>query len=268
MPKSLLPTLFALICSLTAISQTTQPSCSAAIAGNVAGPLTAITRIGAATPYSLTATIRTEMKLSDGNTISGFTTSRQARDSQGHVRVDQPSVCATDKNHQPQWQGTITVTDYVAKTVTTWQDMLNSPTKTATVIHLPTLTTPTPPTPQQELRMAQSASRFSERDSPKTKRDSYQVEDLGKRNIAGLEASGMRITRTTPSGMQGNSQPLTYVEEKWISDQYGIILLDIKDDPIFGKATYEVTNFTRAEPDASLFQPPADYKIEDRSLPQ
>jgi hypothetical protein len=42
-----------------------------------------------------------------------------------------------------------------------------------------------------------------------------------------------------------------------------MVLLDIKDDPFFGKSTYEVTSFTAGEPDASLFQVPAGYTIKE-----
>jgi len=254
--------------STAAISQTTQPSCSPAIIGNIAGQTRAIMRTGVATPYSLTAIIKTEMKLANGNTISGFTTSRQARDSQGRSHVEYPVNCVLDNDHRPKWQGSITIIDPAAKTLTTWQESLNMSTKIATVAHVPSLKISNPLTAQQEYRMEQHISQFHDRTIPQAKQDSQQVEDLGRRNIVGLEASGLRITRTSPSGMVGNSLPLSYVEEKWVSDEYGIILLDINDDPIWGRSTYEVTNFTPVEPDASLFQPPADYKVEDRSITQ
>jgi len=255
--------------STAAISQTTQPSCSPAI-GAVAGQNTAITRTGVATPYSLTATIKTEMTLSDGNTISGFTTSRQARDSKGRTRVDNPNVCLADKDYQPKWQGVIEVTDPAAKTRTFWPESLTPGTKVANVTHYPSFKISNPPTEQAEYNVQKQVSQSFDNLSPEAKRHSQQskVEDLGKRNIAGLEASGLKITRTWPAGAEGNSLPLVYVEEEWVSDRYGVILLDIKDDPIFGKSTYEVTNYAPTEPDASLFQPPADYKIEDRSITQ
>jgi hypothetical protein len=250
----------ALSFSIEAISQTTPPSCSGTAIGNVVAQSAAVARIGVATPYSLTAIIKTEMKLSDGNTISGFTISRQAQDSRGRTRVDSPLTCAMDNDHQPKWQGSIVIIDPVAKTNTAWLEILNAPTKIATIMHVPAVRVSNPPTAQAEYRAAQHMSQANDHAGPQTKHDSQQIEDLGRRNINGLEASGMRITRTSPAGMAGNLLSLAYVEEKWVSDQYGIILLDIKDDPIWGKSTYEVTNFTRAEPDASLFQPPLTTK--------
>jgi hypothetical protein len=76
----------------------------------------------------------------------------------------------------------------------------------------------------------------------------------------------MRITRTVGTGVQGNARPLKYVEEKWIFNEFPIIVLDIQNDPRFGRSTYELTTFTATEPDPSLFQLPADYKLEERTL--
>ncbi len=106
--------------------------------------------------------------------------------------------------------------------------------------------------------MAESMARPRKHDSEQRK-----FEDLGKRNLAGLEASGWRVTRIIPPGMVGNTLPLTDVEERWESDQYGIYLVVVSDDPIMGKSSYEVTSFTPGEPDPLLFQLPADYKVVD-----
>lgn len=38
----------------------------------------------------------------------------------------------------------------------------------------------------------------------------------------------------------------------------------ISDDPSYGKSTTRLTNIKRDEPDKSLFEIPADYKIIDR----
>src|ERR1700689_3139052 len=114
MPKLLLLVVLPLSFLIGARTQTTQPPCSAP--GTIGAQSIAVTRTGVGTPYSLTAIVKTEMTLSNGNTISGFTTSHQARDSQGRTRVENPFVCVMDKDHQSKWQGSITVTDPVAKT--------------------------------------------------------------------------------------------------------------------------------------------------------
>jgi hypothetical protein len=196
------------------------------------------------------------MKLADGNTISGFLTSRQSRDGLCRTRVDNPMGCGIDKNGQPQWRGSIFVSDPTAKTTTGWNEGWALD-KTAIIMHVPTLQVPNPPAPRDELRGEQMRSAVHARGGG----DAEKVEDLGKRDILGLAANGMRLTRTTPAGKQGNAQPLVYVEERWVSDQYRMVLLDVYDDPVWGRCTYEVTNFTVGEPVASLFQPPADYEV-------
>jgi hypothetical protein len=268
MPKFPVLIVAAFSLSMGAISQTTQPPCSAN--GNFSAQLSAARRTGFGKPYSLTAIIKTEMTLSDGNKISAFTTSHQALDSQGRTRVEQPTSCATDSDHQPHWTGSVTVDDPPAKTYTIWIEDFWPPTlsppKVASTTHVPSIKPSIPPTAQEEYLRDQHLSQADE--NAGNKREKYTVEDLGRRNLVGLEAKGLRTTRIVPSGLLGNLLPLTYVEEEWIADDYGIILLDIKDDPIFGRSTYEVTNFTPGEPDVSLFHPPADYTISERTITQ
>ena len=265
MLKVLFPIVLGTTLPIAAISQSTQPPCSPVI--GFQAQREAVQRTGVGEPYSLTAVIKVEQKLSDGNTLSGFVSSRQVRDSQGRTRVDEPWMCAMDKDHQPHWEGNITVDDPVSNTYTLWQQTFSLPRKVATVTHVTSLKVSHPPTMQEELRMAQGLSRAPANGTDESKTTiKVQADDLGKREIAGMEASGMRITHTKPVGMLGNSLPIIVVEEKWVSDRYGIVLLDVNDDPLMGRSTYQVTSFTPGEPDASLFQPPADYKIEDRSL--
>jgi hypothetical protein len=265
MPKSLCLIVFALGFPGSVVGQTAQLSCSATALGDTVGQLDSVRRTGLGTAYSLMATVKTEVKLPDGNIISGFLTSRQARDSEGRTRVDQPMICATDEHDQPKWQGSMTITDPVARTILRWVSLSNSMDKTANVTHETSMPTPRLMTGQMEYRMAKLTSDLRDRRRAKDRRptEEVNVEDLGQRSISGLGASGMRVTRTVPAGTQGNSLPLAYVEEKWVSDAYGMVLLDIKDDPFFGKSTYEVTSFTAGEPDASLFQVPAGYTIKE-----
>jgi hypothetical protein len=41
----------------------------------------------------------------------------------------------------------------------------------------------------------------------------------------------------------------------------------VKDDPRIGRSTFEIEELTVGEPDASLFAPPAGYKIVDPNPP-
>ena len=262
MMKPLLPILLVISLGIPAISQTTQLSCSGK--NGFGAQFHTVSTTGVDTPYTLLATIKTESKLPDGTTRSGSTTSRQVRDSQGRTRVENPSLCALDKDQQPHWVGSITVTDPIANTYTSWQQNFPSSAHTVSVTHmLSGLRMPKPLTGQDEYALEKRMSQSSD-----SKLESRQVEDLGTRNIVGLQASGFRVTRSRTSVIAGNPILLTNVEEKWISDQYRMVLLDIQDDPIGGKSSYEVTEFNQDEPDASLFKSPAGYESDDRTMTQ
>ncbi len=89
-------------------------------------------------------------------------------------------------------------------------------------------------------------------------------EDLGTRNIAGIDTVGIRETATTDAGTMGNDQPVISTSESWHSEQLGINLLSIRTSPFFGKQTFTITELTAAEPDPQLFQLPAGFKINDQ----
>lgn len=89
-------------------------------------------------------------------------------------------------------------------------------------------------------------------------------EELGKRNIAGIETVGTRETTTIYSGTLGNDQPLTYMSESWHSNELGINLLSIRTSPFFGKQTFTITEITAADPDPQLFDLPAGFKVNDQ----
>jgi hypothetical protein len=89
-------------------------------------------------------------------------------------------------------------------------------------------------------------------------------EDLGTRNIVGIDTAGVRETRVIAAGVMGNDLPLTGMSEYWHSDQLGINLLSIRTGPTFGKQTFTVTELTSAEPDPQLFERPAGFKVNDQ----
>lgn len=86
-------------------------------------------------------------------------------------------------------------------------------------------------------------------------------EKLGTQTIEGLEAEGTRHTITIPAGEQGNSQPVVISSEAWYSPELKMNVLSKESNPMTGERTTKLTNVSRGEPAASLFQPPADYAI-------
>jgi hypothetical protein len=96
------------------------------------------------------------------------------------------------------------------------------------------------------------------------------TEDLGTQTFQGIEAHGYRVTSIIPTGEFGNDQPLTSITETWTATAPGLrrfVAHEVKDSPFIGKIIRELTNFTQAEPDASVFQTPADYEIVNKPAP-
>jgi hypothetical protein len=86
-------------------------------------------------------------------------------------------------------------------------------------------------------------------------------EDLGADTMEGLPVRGSRVTETYEPGALGSNRALTIVTENWYSDDLKINLLTERTDPRFGVQTVRVTNLVRAEPEASTFALPADYRV-------
>jgi hypothetical protein len=97
-----------------------------------------------------------------------------------------------------------------------------------------------------------------------TEKGSQSWEDLGSRNMLGVDTVGVRETTVTNAGVMGNDQPLTSFTEYWHSQQLGVNLLSIRSSPFFGKQTFTITELTVGEPDANLFRLPAGYQVNDQ----
>jgi hypothetical protein len=91
------------------------------------------------------------------------------------------------------------------------------------------------------------------------------VEKLGTQMIEGVAAEGERNTTTIPEGEQGNDRPFYVTMETWTSPDLKIVVLQKSSDPRSGEQITKITNLSRSEPDASLFQPPPDYTIVDET---
>jgi hypothetical protein len=90
-----------------------------------------------------------------------------------------------------------------------------------------------------------------------------KTESLGKQAIEGVEAEGARSVITIPEGRIGNDRPIEIVSERWDSPELQTVVLSKHNDPRFGETVYRLTNINRAEPAQTLFEVPADYKVEE-----
>jgi TonB family protein len=92
------------------------------------------------------------------------------------------------------------------------------------------------------------------------------TEQLAKQMVEGVECEGTRAVTTMPMGAIGNERPIETVYETWFSQELKMMILSKRSDPRFGESTYRVTNISRSEPDAGLFQVPSEYTIVDSIL--
>jgi hypothetical protein len=87
-------------------------------------------------------------------------------------------------------------------------------------------------------------------------------EPLGRRTIAGIDTIGRRVTLTVPPGALGNDAPYQLVDERWESPELRLLVAAQMKDSRTGTVDYELSNISRSEPAASLFDVPADYTWE------
>jgi len=238
-------------------------------------------------PYAAEAVTESTQTLSDGNRIQHKSSASVFRDSEGRTRREQtlgaigPWAVSGDA---PQ---TIFIDDIVAGV----HYILNPKDRTARKISLKPLAmvaTDEPGGEVGEVALAISHAqpgqnmRFERRvagpggqtiafaGSTEVSVDGFesalpkpQTESLGKRVIEGIEAEGTRTTITLPAGQVGNEQPIQTVSESWFSPELQIVVMSKNSDPRMGETVYRLTGIGRAEQPRSLFEIPADYKIEE-----
>lgn len=100
---------------------------------------------------------------------------------------------------------------------------------------------------------------------PDPSRPERKSESLGEQVFGEVLAQGSLITTTYPIGYEGNDRPIVVSNETWISRDLKLEIMRKSIDPHYGMNLREMTNIRKAEPDAALFQIPADFTIVDES---
>ena len=225
-------------------------------------------------PYAAEAITESTQTLSDGNRIQRKSSASVYRDSEGRTRREQTL------NSIGPWaaSGDAPLTIFIDDSVAGVHYILNPKDHTARKISLPnpkdgdvTFTAAVPPgKPMMRFErhiagpggsagetIAFEGSAF-ESALPKP-----QTESLGKRVIEGIEAEGTRTTITLPPGQIGNELPIQTVSERWFSPELQVVVMSKNSDPRMGDTIYRLTGINRSEQPRSLFEVPADYKIEE-----
>jgi hypothetical protein len=193
-----------------------------------------------------------EQNFTDGNTEHWTLETIQARDEAGRTMRQHIEGCALDGSGQPQLRLQTAVNDPSAKTNAFWSTGLGTM-ALVTLVHQQ-IQTPPP----------------DWKDIPRTPMPNYRPavtrEDLGTRTIAGIEATGSRITQIMPAGSEGNDMPIKTVSETWLDKQNHVTLMAVTEDPRTGRHTWEVESLTIGPPDRALFTPPANYKVWEQNI--
>jgi hypothetical protein len=235
-------------------------------------------------PYSATMTTQSVQTLADGNRIVQTFTGSTARDSEGRTRQDAmlPNLGNLSAANAPhlvfiqdpvsQASYTLNLTDKTAQKMQTALIEAGGAGPGASVsgglgsasakffIQAESRGTNAPPLPPPP---AIAMAEFVGDD------DAAQVtnEDLGSQTMEGVAVNGKRTTRTIPAGQIGNDRPITIISEVWTSPDLKTVVYSKRSDPRTGEQTFQLTNIVRAEPDASLFIVPSDFKIVDGPQP-
>jgi hypothetical protein len=225
-------------------------------------------------PYSATITNQSVQTLADGNRIVQTSNGSTARDSQGRTRQETalPPIGNLSAANAPrlvfihdtvaQTSYTLNLTDRTAQKIPTFSIATMGPGPlggaTTTYMRMESgvpagsgpLPLPPPPMAVQATLIENDQAQIS-------------TEDLGSKTMEGVIANGVRTTHTIPADEIGNEKPISIVTEVWTSPDLKTVIYSKRNDPRMGEQTFQLTNIVRAEPDASLFRVPADFKTVD-----
>jgi hypothetical protein len=254
------------------------------------------TRITTGRPYSAEATTEFVQVLGDGNKIVRKATVRIHRDGEGRTRREELAADGTVKS--------VSIYDPVAQITYVLDPATRTARKSAVVMVMPrTMTTEDRQKIELKMMTERQASErvggrvtivtpaeFPAQAAPDEMRkrmvetvvgapgagrgvvqpavrggDVQNEESLGQKMFEGVLADGKRVTTVLPAGSIGNQQPITVLSEQWFAPDLEILVMTRHSDPRTGETSYSLSNITRGEPAAGLFDVPPDYTIQESS---
>jgi hypothetical protein len=219
-------------------------------------------------PYSAKAVTKSTQTLADGNRIVNTTEVLLARDSQGRTRREQ-KLNAMGPWTAEKETSVVTITDPTSKAT-----VVVGPNGQSTMRHSTVATTISGGSGGAvALHAPDGAATFQHRveatssakagtvvfvngglTHAQARAEDEVTEDLGSQVIEGVLAQGKRTRSTIPAGKIGNERPINIVSESWFSPELQMVVLSKRSDPRTGESEFRLTEISRAEPSASLFE--------------
>jgi hypothetical protein len=193
-------------------------------------------------PFSAEETIEWT-RLTDGQgTLVSHLTARIVRDSQGRLYRERHGFVPAGSDRQSPLQETY-ISDPAAHTLTTCIPLQ----RTCTITDF-----------KPQIMLADAPV------GPFDKgRRNLTRESLGNDTTLGLSVVGTRDTVTIAPGTIGNDASLTITTDLWKSPDLEIDLVVRRQDPREGIQSIHLSNLSRGEPDAQIFNTPDGYTIKD-----
>jgi hypothetical protein len=200
-------------------------------------------------PFRAEMIVEIERKLADGNTLNKKRTVVFYRDHKGRLREEQMIEFTAPT---------------AGKTAPTQTVTLNDPQTGTQHFLIPNL--------KMGFRMKSPPPLISDwevlRSTPWSPQPEQQSTSqvLGNQVIEGIQCEGRIDTVKVPAGSAGNAYPMEIRTERWYSADLQINLLVKHTDPRNGETVIRMVNITREEPPESLFEVPADYRIQEGEM--
>jgi hypothetical protein len=184
----------------------------------------------------------------DGSIVNVKTVRDIARDSRGRIHNEARELLPASSTRMPQITR-ILIYDPQTRT-STWVDPGEQTFRTQTV--------PRPPETEPPALAFASPSGATMPQSDFTKH-----EDLGLREIEGVQVHGVRETQTIPPADASSGREIVVTDEYWYSADLRINLVISHTDPRTGSVKLTVSQIGRTEPDPALFEIPRGFKAAD-----
>jgi len=209
--------------------------------------LSAHSKVVTGKPYSANSTTEVIQTLADGNRIVQHSSSVVYRDSQGRTRREQTFPGFDTRPGETK----IFIDDPSSGTAF----ILEPDQKTGRRLSSAR---------EVSLKLERSSNTMADVKLPKLDEQHDIVqEDLGVKNVQGVQCTGKRQTITIPAGQVGNERPIAIVTETWFSPDIEAIVQSSTVDPRFGQTTYTLHNVELKDQPLALFALPNGYRIEN-----